>query len=398
MTSEGSIAASGLVPTRYDEDTQVVMREPAPRDASSSRPTPWCSPTASGASALRGRAGHRQPVRPADLRCSRPSPSCCASAAPSSSRSRCRARWTAGSTTWSTRRRCRRRSAPLADVPPQAAAAAEPARRPTAEIWFAPELRYLPVRIRIEQDAATFVDLMIARQARDRRRSVARRRTVACFERQRRHDHDLRMHPHRDARRRRAPHRPDHAEPAEAAQRAQRRADGRARRRAARPSTPTTASAASSSPAARRRSPPAPTSRRWRPTASSTPTRKGFITPQLGDDPPGAQAGDRRGGRLRARRRLRAGDDVRLRHRRRQREVRPARDQARHHPRRRRHAAPAARGRQGQGDGPGPDRAHDGRRRGRARRPGLARRAGRRAARRGARRGGDDLRASAGRA
>lgn len=33
-----------------------------------------------------------------------------------------------------------------------------------AEIWFAPQLRYLPVRIRIEQDAANFVDLMIARK------------------------------------------------------------------------------------------------------------------------------------------------------------------------------------------------------------------------------------------
>ena len=38
---------------------------------------------------------------------------------------------------------------------------------------------------------------------------------------------------------------------------------------------------------------------------------------QLGNHAPGAQAGDRRGGRLRARRRLRAGDDVRLHHRRR---------------------------------------------------------------------------------
>ncbi|MBE2242535.1 MAG: DUF3108 domain-containing protein [Burkholderiaceae bacterium] len=34
----------------------------------------------------------------------------------------------------------------------------------TAEIWFAPQLRYLPVRIRVEQDPATYVDLVIARR------------------------------------------------------------------------------------------------------------------------------------------------------------------------------------------------------------------------------------------
>ena len=49
------------------------------------------------------------------------------------------------------------------------------------------------------------------------------------------------------------------------------------------------------------------------------------------------QARDRRGRRLCARRRLRAGDDVRLHHRRRQRQVRPARDQARRHARHGRH-------------------------------------------------------------
>jgi hypothetical protein len=34
----------------------------------------------------------------------------------------------------------------------------------TAELWIAPELRYLPVRIRIAQDATTFIDLMIAKK------------------------------------------------------------------------------------------------------------------------------------------------------------------------------------------------------------------------------------------
>ncbi len=33
-----------------------------------------------------------------------------------------------------------------------------------AEIWFAPQLRYLPVRIRIEQDAQTYIDLVLARR------------------------------------------------------------------------------------------------------------------------------------------------------------------------------------------------------------------------------------------
>ena len=69
------------------------------------------------------------------------------------------------------------------------------------------------------------------------------------------------------------------------------------------------------------------------------------------------------GGRgLCARRRLRARHALRHHHRRRQRQIRPARDQARRHPRHRRHAAAHARGRQGQGDGHDPDRPHDGRR------------------------------------
>ena len=40
-------------------------------------------------------------------------------------------------------------------------------RRPSewvVEMWFAPELRFLPVRLRIEQDAQTYVELLIARK------------------------------------------------------------------------------------------------------------------------------------------------------------------------------------------------------------------------------------------
>ncbi len=34
----------------------------------------------------------------------------------------------------------------------------------SAEIWFSPQLRYLPVRLRIRQDAETFVDLVLSRR------------------------------------------------------------------------------------------------------------------------------------------------------------------------------------------------------------------------------------------
>jgi Protein of unknown function (DUF3108) len=32
------------------------------------------------------------------------------------------------------------------------------------EFWFAPQLRYLPVRIRVQQDAETYIDLMISKR------------------------------------------------------------------------------------------------------------------------------------------------------------------------------------------------------------------------------------------
>ena len=41
---------------------------------------------------------------------------------------------------------------------------ARPGSDLTAEIWFAPALRYLPARIRIQQDAETYIDLMIKRR------------------------------------------------------------------------------------------------------------------------------------------------------------------------------------------------------------------------------------------
>ena len=94
------------------------------------------------------------------------------------------------------------------------------------------------------------------------------------------------------------------------------------------------------------------------------------LLPGLGEGHRDPQAVDRRGRRLCARRRLRGGDDGRFHHRRRQRQIRPARDQARRHARHGRLAAPDPRDRQGQGDGDVPDRPDDGRRGGRALRPG----------------------------
>ena len=89
------------------------------------------------------------------------------------------------------------------------------------------------------------------------------------------------------------------------------------------------------------------------------------------------QAGDRGDQRLRARRRLRAGDGVHAAHRRRHRALRPARDQPRPHSRLCRQPAAAAPGRQGRGARDPADRRHD-QRAARVRdRPGQPRRAGR---------------------
>ena len=84
---------------------------------------------------------------------------------------------------------------------------------------------------------------------------------------------------------------------------------------------------------------------------------------ELGSRRHRAQAGDRRSRGLRARRRLRACHAMRHHHRRRQRQIRPAGNQARRHSGHRRHAALHPRRRQGQGDGHHAHRPHDGRRR-----------------------------------
>ena len=137
----------------------------------------------------------------------------------------------------------------------------------------------------------------------------------------------------------------------EGAQRAQPAADAARWSAAARGVRPRSRrSAASCSPDRSRPSRPAPTSRRCSPAVlhemyladwfAAWDALAAVRTPI-----------DRRRGRLRPRRRLRAGDDVRHHHRRRHREVRPAGDQARRHPRHGRLPAADPRGRQVQGHG-----------------------------------------------
>ena len=161
MTSEGSIAASGLVPTRYDEDTQVVMRDRR-----------RMSVVFEADAVVLANGERRERLDGVQDTASQ---------------------FIQLTYVFSTRPELLRVGGsvafPLAlpramdsyvyevveaqtlQTPFGSLASfhlkprPRPTRRPnqlTAELWIAPELRYLPVRIRIEQDAATFIDLMIA--------------------------------------------------------------------------------------------------------------------------------------------------------------------------------------------------------------------------------------------
>ena len=162
MTSDGTIGASGLVPDRYDQDTHVVFRD---RSRVSVRFEPDAIVLANG----------ERRVRPAGVQDTA-------------------SQFVQLTYLFTTQPELLRVGnsidVPLAlprntdhwiyDVHDQATLATpfgpldtfhlvprRPNRAPgelTAEIWFAPTLRYLPVRIRIEQDPGTFIDLMIARE------------------------------------------------------------------------------------------------------------------------------------------------------------------------------------------------------------------------------------------
>jgi hypothetical protein len=161
MTSEGRIAASGLVPARYDEDTQVVMRErrrvtvvfeaDAVVLANGQRREriDGVQDTASQFIQLT----YLFSTRPDLLRVG-------ASVAFPLALPRAMDAYAYEVVETQTLQ---------SPFGPLASYHLKPRPRPTrkaneltAELWIAPELRYLPVRIRIEQDAATFIDLMIS--------------------------------------------------------------------------------------------------------------------------------------------------------------------------------------------------------------------------------------------
>jgi hypothetical protein len=161
MTSEGNIAASGLVPTRYDEDTQVVMRD---RRRMSVVFEAYAVVLANGQ--RRERLEGVQDTASQFIQMTY-----VFSAQPERLR-------VGGSVEFPLAlpramdsyvyevveaQTLKTPFGPLASfhLKPRP----RPTRRPnelTVELWIAPELRYLPVRIRIEQDAATFIDLIIS--------------------------------------------------------------------------------------------------------------------------------------------------------------------------------------------------------------------------------------------
>jgi len=162
MTSEGSIAEGGLVPDRYDEDTQVAFRDRR-------RVTIAFSPDsvflANGQTRER-MAGVQDTAsqfiqftwlfgsKPELLRVG--NTFVFPLALPRSLKS-----WTYDVSSEETLY-TPFGALPVFHLKPRIAVRGN--NELTVEMWFAPELRYLPVRIRIEQDATNFIDLVIAKK------------------------------------------------------------------------------------------------------------------------------------------------------------------------------------------------------------------------------------------
>jgi hypothetical protein len=160
MMSEGRIVEDGLAPDRYEEETKVVTRD----DRRVSMVFAPDSVTMGNGQQVRlPGAGHRQPVRPVHpMFGSQPD------------------RLRVGNTFEFPLALPRSTNVWVYDVAEEEVlhTAIGPlntfhlkprrtVRRPgewVVEMWFAPELRFLPVRLRIEQDTNTYLELLIARK------------------------------------------------------------------------------------------------------------------------------------------------------------------------------------------------------------------------------------------
>ncbi len=163
MTSEGRIDASGLVPARYDEDTQVVFRDRR-RVTVSFEPDAVVLANGDRRERLDGvQDTASQFIQLIYLFSTRPG--------------LLRVGSTVGFPLALPRTMHRYAYDVVAEEPLSTtfgtlqAFHLEPRPRGVrksnelaVEMWIAPELRYLPVRIRIEQDPSTFIDLMISKK------------------------------------------------------------------------------------------------------------------------------------------------------------------------------------------------------------------------------------------
>lgn len=162
MTSEGTLGEGGLVPDRYDEDTQVLMRE---RRRVSVGFEPEGVVLANGQ--RRDRMAGTQDTASQFIQFT-----WLFGSAPEKLRvgnsyefplalPRSMNRWTYDVNEQVTL------YAPFGPITTFHLKPRRESRRAgewLVEMWFAPELRFLPVRIRIEQEAGSFVDLMIAKK------------------------------------------------------------------------------------------------------------------------------------------------------------------------------------------------------------------------------------------
>jgi hypothetical protein len=162
MTSEGDLTADGLTPSRYDEDTQVAFRE---RRRVSVLFEPEAVVLSNGQRRERWRGVQdtaSQFVQLTYLFTMRPELLKVGNAVEVPlALPRSMDRWTYDVLDESVIQ------TPFGPLPAFHLKPRRATPRPgelSAEIWFAPQLRYLPVRIRIEQDPQTWLDLVIARK------------------------------------------------------------------------------------------------------------------------------------------------------------------------------------------------------------------------------------------